>query len=424
MNTIKNRNTELPEGWEESTLEKIVNCNGGVSFSPSLQGRTDGKIPFYKVSDMNLPGNSLYMDKANNYISEEDLLQLRSKLFPENSIIFPKVGGALLTNKKRILSKPALVDNNVMVVSLLENASCISEFIYLYFESIDLKNLAVPGPLPSINSTSVYEQSILLPPLPEQKIISNILFKIKQAIETQDEIIKSTQALKKSTMQHLFTHGLYGEPTKQTEIGEVPITWEVKPISHIAKVQGGYAFKSEDYIKNGIRIFRISNVSFGKTSWDDVSFLPESYIDKFSDYVLKPGDLVIALTRPIVSGGIKITRLDMSDCPSLLNQRVARFITSSKINIEYLFQIIFNTYFINSIVIGALGSQQPNISTSQIENIQIPIPDIKEQNKIAVILQNIDKKLKVIENKKQILNSLFQSMLNKLMLGEIRLKTK
>jgi len=150
--------------------------------------------------------------------------------------------------------------------------------------------------------------------------------------------------------------------------------------------------------------------------------LPISFENEFSEYLLKPGDLVIALTRPIVSGGIKITRLCKEDCPCLLNQRVARFITSLGVNIEYLLQILFNPYFVYSIGLGASGSQQPNISTSQIEKILIPVPKIEEQNKIASILQFIDQKINLHEIKKESFQELFNSMLNKLMTGEIKLR--
>ena len=146
----------------------------------------------------------------------------------------------------------------------------------------------------------------------------------------------------------------------------VPESWKVKQIGNFCKVQGGYAFKSSDYQKNGIKLFKISNVSFGKTVWVETSFLSTSYIEKYSEYLLMPGDLLMAMTRPIVSGGIKITRLRNEDCPCLLNQRVARFNTSLSINKEYLFQVLFNPYFINAIGLGALGSQQPNISATQI----------------------------------------------------------
>ena len=70
-------------------------------------------------------------------------------------------------------------------------------------------------------------QSISIPPLHEQQKIAAILFKIQQAIEIQESIIEKTRELKKSTLHHVFTHGLRGEKLKETEIGPIPESWEV-----------------------------------------------------------------------------------------------------------------------------------------------------------------------------------------------------
>ncbi|MCF8198954.1 MAG: restriction endonuclease subunit S [Sulfuritalea sp.] len=71
---------------------------------------------------------------------------------------------------------------------------------------------------------------IPLPPLPEQKKIAHILSTVQRAIEAQERIIQTTTELKKALMHKLFTEGLHNEPQKQTGIGPVPKSWEVKPL--------------------------------------------------------------------------------------------------------------------------------------------------------------------------------------------------
>ena len=207
---------------------------------------------------------------------------------------------------------------------------------------------------------------------------------------------------------------------KETEIGLVPEEWEVKKIGSFAKFQGGYAFKSTDYQSEGVPLFKISNVSFGETDWNEKSYLPYSYLSEYSQFELKPGDLVMAMTRPIVSGGIKIARLSDSDCPCLLNQRVGRFIVNQDVDVDFLFQILFDQSFISSISYGALGSQQPNISANKIEQISIPLPPLCIQQKIASILSTADKKIEAEETQKKNLDGLFKSLLHNLMTGKVR----
>jgi type I restriction enzyme S subunit len=290
----------------------------------------------------------------------------------------------------------------------------------LDFKQTEIESLGTGTTFKSINKTTLYDFVVPVPTINEQLRIAAILHKIQKAIEVENQLLQTTRELKKSTMKQLFTHGLRGEKLKETEIGLVPESWEVIALSEKCTIQPGYAFKSQDYKKEGARLFRISNVSFGMTDWSDTAYLPEEYLQKHSEYKLNHGDLVMAMTRPIVQGGIKVTLLNSSDCPALLNQRVCRFVAHHGLELSFLFQILFNPIFVASISQDAIGSQQPNISASKIGLIKIPVPKIDEQKQIARILQTIDQKIEIHEKKKNTLQDLFKTMLHKLMTAEIR----
>jgi type I restriction enzyme S subunit len=229
-------------------------------------------------------------------------------------------------------------------------------------------------------------------------------------------------------MRHLFTYGPVPVdqadqvPLKDTTFGTVPYHWEIVRIEDVAKVQGGFAFKSRDYTPSGIRLLRISNVSFGKTVWQDVAYLPKRYEDEFQQFLLRPGDLVMAITRPVVAEGIKVTRLSEFDCPSLLNQRVCRFNPITEIEVGFLFQLIFLQAVKERIGGGADGSQQPNISTSKVEGVQIPLPPVQEQRLISNMLDAVDRKLISERNRLFTMKLLFQSLLHDLMTGKVRVR--
>ena len=137
--------------WRKLSLAEVARCEAGGGFPHAFQGRLSEEIPFFKVSDMNAPGNSIFLRKAANTISSADISKLGAKLKPARSVIFPKVGGALLTNKKRLLPQPSLIDNNMMAVWPLPDSDLLHIFLYFWFLSIDLADLANMGPLPSIN---------------------------------------------------------------------------------------------------------------------------------------------------------------------------------------------------------------------------------------------------------------------------------
>ena len=146
----------MKAGWKQVRIADVGAVQSGAGFPIKYQGRTDDPIPFYKVSDMSLPGNDRDMVNANNTITEGTRKELGATLFPAGSIIFPKIGGAIATNKKRMTTKDCCVDNNVMGV--IPKAGRIeSDFLYYIFLGHDLSDFANEAHLPSIKKSTVEE---------------------------------------------------------------------------------------------------------------------------------------------------------------------------------------------------------------------------------------------------------------------------
>jgi len=150
--------------WPRQRLDEVAQIVNGYGFSESLQGRTDLPFPFVKVSDMNAEGAKVFVTKAANTVDEALLRQLRARTYPAGTVIFPKVGGALLTNKKRVLGVEATFDNNVMGVVPLQAES---EWIFRWAQTIDLRTLANVQALPSIRQSDVAALEI---PMPDAEI--------------------------------------------------------------------------------------------------------------------------------------------------------------------------------------------------------------------------------------------------------------
>jgi type I restriction enzyme S subunit len=80
----------------------------------------------------------------------------------------------------------------------------------------------------------------------------------------------------------------------------------------------GKAFKKSEYAESGIRLLQIANVSFGRTLWDNLSYMPFSYLEMYPELVLNSGDILMALNRPILNGKLKITQLKQDDVPDII----------------------------------------------------------------------------------------------------------
>ncbi len=194
-----------PSRWLLTRLEAVAKVKGGTSFPRKYQGKRNAKFPFFKVSDMNLNINRKYMRAANNWIDEYTLEKLKASLFPPQTIIFPKVGAALRTNKKRLLSMHSAIDNNLMAVTVRDKNLCLPEYLFYWFEKIDLNKFANDGPLPSITAQAVKKAVLPLPPIPEQRQIAEILQAVDRKIEAEENRKTALEELFKSLLHELMT---------------------------------------------------------------------------------------------------------------------------------------------------------------------------------------------------------------------------
>jgi type I restriction enzyme S subunit len=113
------------------------------------------------------------------------------------------------------------------------------------------------------------------------------------------------------------------------KLGEDP-AGKIVTVGNYRKLQNGYAFKGEWFAKTGTRLLRNANIGHGEIRWDDTVFLPEDRASEFERFHLGEGDIVLTLDRPFIVTGTKVARVTKADLPSLLLQRVGRFVKTEE----------------------------------------------------------------------------------------------
>lgn len=170
--------------------------------------------------------------------------------------------------------------------------------------------------------------------------------------------------------------------------------WTYKKLGEICEILNGFAFKSDGYEGNGIRVMRITNVQKGEIVDDDPKFFPLKRKDEITKYILREGDVLMSLTGNVGRVGIMEERF----LPAALNQRVACLrLIDNEIDKRYLFHILNSDTFENDCVFNAAGIAQKNMSTKWLEQYEIPIPSIETQSRIVSeldLLQSIIDKQK------------------------------
>jgi restriction endonuclease S subunit len=120
---------------------------------------------------------------------------------------------------------------------------------------------------------------------------------VQRAIDQQERLLALIAELKKTFVREVFTHGLRHEPHKQTEFGSVPQSWEVVELGTIADLINGFAFKSEDYVAEGVLNFRVVNIRDEGVIdvSSDFEFLPNDFTESYRQYLLSEGDILVVM---------------------------------------------------------------------------------------------------------------------------------
>ncbi len=198
---------ELPESWCWVTVGQIAQVTSGQTppGMPSVSAEV-GPVIWFRVGDMNKPGNDTYMENGGLRITSEMAKQLGVKLLPVGSIIFPKRGGAIATNKKRRLKFAAACDLNLMAVTPVP---AIADYLWLWFLALDLAKLSDGSNVPQINNPDIVPRAVAFPPLAEQEAIveavEDQLSVIDHLQADLDAKLKSAQALRQAILRHAFT---------------------------------------------------------------------------------------------------------------------------------------------------------------------------------------------------------------------------
>ena len=329
-------------------------------------------------------------------------------------------GDFLLTNsmsfgRPYILKTSGCIHDGWLVLSPRKD-NISSDFFYYLLGSDTLyrefSKRAAGAVVKNLNTDLVKSVQIPLPPLGEQKRIAGVLDAADTLRAKRRESLEQLDNLLKSTFLDMF-----GDPVTN------PMGWEVNALADLVFVQGGFAFKSKDYCKQGVRLVKISNVHSGNLTWDEIDCVPDPYLERYKDFSLKPGDLVIALTRPIIKslGSVKIATVGEMDAPSLLNQRVARFVFSldSAVDKSYLLAFCRTQVFKNAVQRFCSESLQPNMSTKQLGSLLIAQPPIELQRRFAAIVESVEQQKASQRAHLDALDTLFASLQSRAFRGDL-----
>lgn len=185
-------NGMVPQSWDLLPLGEYCEVeNSSISYTDfsSLEhdGASDSSVQAMgiKVSDMNLAGNEKYFITA-NLLRTVNLELAQRRLVPERTVVFPKRGAAIATNKKRLTTAWTVLDPNLIGVRPIKGLD--PEFLFYWFENFDLRTITEPGPTPQLNKKNLVPLKIAAPQqLEQQRDIATIISKLDSSVSQHSQ---------------------------------------------------------------------------------------------------------------------------------------------------------------------------------------------------------------------------------------------
>ncbi len=386
-------------------------------------------------------------------VSDSDYQRLNRYTLTTGDIVFSRVGSvdrrALVRKSEngwlfssrclRVRPNPKYIDS-----------SYLSYFFGLPSFKEHIRRIAVGATMPSLNTSILSDLDIILPPLPEQKAIAHILGTLDDKIELNQQMNQTLEAMARAIFKSWFvdfepvrakmegkqpvgmdtaTANLFPNSFEESELGLIPNGWRVGTFANLAEINKGDIvdgpfgsnLKSSDYTETGIRLIHQENIQEFRFIDDKQRFTSYKKAETLQRSVAYPNDIVLTkmpdpITRAtIIPKGIADRFIIMADC---IRVRPYEDITPN----TYLLYLINNPLFRQEALSRATGTTRLRINLTQLKSIQVIIAPISVRLAFNKLVETLEKKRETIYHESRTLANIRDTLLPKLMSGEIRVK--
>lgn len=396
----------IPEQWEVKPLKELCDLLNGRAYKKD-ELLSEGKTPILRVGNFFTNQQWYYSDlelEESKYCDNGDLLYAWSASFG------PKIWDG----------SKVIYHYHIWKLRLAENID--KKFLYysLLADVNKLKRSLTGSTMVHISKENMEPRLFPVPSLKEQQKIAEILSSVDAAIEKTEQVIAKTEEVKKGLMQQLLTKGIGHTEFKQTEIGEIPLTWDLVKLEEVTQLitkgttPTTYGYKFED---NGVNFIKVENLRQSINSNELLKISYECH-EKLQRSQLQIGDILFSIAGTLGSTYI----VDESILPCNTNQALSIIRLKNNVNICYI-NYVLNSNLIQKEIDGlrTVGAQ-PNLNLKQVGNFTIPFPPIEEQDRISQVIKKNEEMVYNEIKKLKKLKSLKQGLMQQLLTGQVRVK--
>lgn len=379
-------NDDATSGWKTVKFGEVVN-----HIKDKVSDRDDWDFEVYIGGE--------HFDSGEIRVTKSNLIKGNEEVLGSAFHMRFKPGQVLYVSRNPRLRKGGIVNftgvcSNVTFILEANEKMLLQSLLPFIIQSEDFvrhtTNNSHGSTNPFLNWKDIAKYKFRLPPLKEQKKISEILWAIEENIEKTESLLETTEELKKGLMNQLLTKGIEHSKFKETEIGQIPEDWEVVKLSKIAKV------------------------NYGKSNPNDSGNIPvigsAGIYSRTSTPLIKDQTLVIG--RKGNAG-----RVWLISEPSYPSDTTFYLLWKKYIEIKFIFYYMI----FNPLTGENAKSTLPSIQKTELDNYLIPIPTIPEQKEIANILSSVDETIETYKSHISHLSNLKKKLTNEFLSGNIRI---
>ncbi|KNB60603.1 MULTISPECIES: restriction endonuclease subunit S [Chryseobacterium] len=362
--------------WEVKKLEDIAKFYSGGTPLTSKREYFDGDIPFIRSGEIN-------SDKTEQFITEIGLKNSSAKLVEAGDILYALYGAT--SGEVGISKIDGAINQAILCIKSTENHYFI--FSFLSHKKEVITRTYLQGGQGNLSAEIVKQIELSIPSINEQKKISNFLLLMDERIQTQKKIIEQLKTLMKAIREKVFSQKLRFKDDK----GNYFPDWKLHKLGNLGMFfSGGTPLTSNrKYYQGNIPFIKSGEINSVKTE----QFISEEALKNSSAKMVNVNDILYALYGA-TSGEVGMSKL---------NGAINQAILCIRTELDNLFLLNYLKLKKENILNTYLQGGQGNLSSEIIKSLSVPVPDLKEQTKIANFLSSIQEK---IETEKQILENL------------------
>jgi type I restriction enzyme, S subunit len=381
------KNKKIPNTWDLKRIGDLGEIVTGSTPNTNVDEYWNGDIPFVSPTDMK---GTRYIKNTERTVTYKGAQV--GRIIPKNSVMVTCIASI---GKLAISSQECITNQQINTIIPYKDYN--HEFLYYAISNQIpyLQTLAGTTAVPIINKKTFSNVSIPVPPINEQRKIAAILSSVDEAIEKTEAIIEQTEKVKKGLMQQLLTKGIGHTKFKKTEIGEIPEEWEVKRLEEICEIRYGKSPK-------GVKV-----------EYSDYPIMGTSGHVGYAKEFLFSGPMILVGRKGTIDKPIYIER----DC-WIIDTAYGLFTDQTKVSLKWLY------YFLTSYDLASLNEATgvPSLNRNNLYSIKVPLPPLKEQNKMSNILTSIEQKIETEKEKLSIINEIKKGLMQSLLTGKVRVK--